>query len=529
MRGALSPGIRLANHYQIEKVIGGGGFGITYVGLDVRTMSQVCIKELFIHKQSIRHEDGSVMVTSDESDRSFFLDRFIREARSLATFQHFNVVRVEDFFEDLGTAYYVMEYVDGMTLAEHVKDCGVLEPGQLRHIFRQLMEAIGAIHDMGLLHRDIKPSNVMLEPGLRVKLIDFGAAKDPKIQAKSGHTVVITDGFAPLEQYSAEGNIGAHSDIYSLGATMLFALTGERPMPATSSQNRLLQAAELHPDLVALLEYFMGSQPEDRPISMASASAEFEQTMSVVLADAKDEKTSEPEAISEEVQESEENVEVEFAGTLSRMAGLARGVVLLMVGLIVLDVLAIYFSLISYDILTEWRDGFGFDSIRMGELEDAGLLVDLAYLLLQIPLIIVFLAWLLRLHRLAAAVQETGFSQNQVVWSWLVPILSWFRPFIIMKKCMLSLSSVENISRGLWMLRMWWVFWLLRSAGSSWVVQRSLAIDNEWASSGMRLDFLNEYFLYMFFEVSAAVFLILVTLKCTKLAQSQFASTSRVS
>jgi len=224
-----------------------------------------------------------------------------------------------------------------------------------------------------------------------------------------------------------------------------------------------------------------------------------------------------------------ENGQVEFAGTLSRMAGLARGVVLLMVGLIVLDVLAIYFSLISYDILTEWRDGFGFDSIRMGELEDAGLLVDLAYLLLQIPLIIVFLAWLLRLHRLAAAVQETGFSQNQVVWSWLVPILSWFRPFIIMKKCMLSLSSVENISRGLWMLRMWWVFWLLRSAGSSWVVQRSLAIDNEWASSGMRLDFLNEYFLYMFFEVSAAVFLILVTLKCTKLAQSQFASTSRVS
>ena len=282
MRGALQAGCRLAGKYQVDRVIGGGGFGLTYLGLDLRNMKQVCIKELFIHKHSLRNDDQSVIVADNDEDRTFFMDRFIREAQSLAGFRHPHVVQVEDLFELNGTAYYVMEFVEGMTLADHVKSNGPLQPGEFRHIFRQLLDAMDAIHARGLLHRDIKPSNIMLEPGLRVKLIDFGAAKDPKVQAKSGHTVVITDGFAPLEQYSAEGNIGQHSDIYSLGSSMFFALTGERPKPATSRDlDDLVDVPQA--SLRELINYFMQVEPEDRPSSIAAARAEFEQALATAL------------------------------------------------------------------------------------------------------------------------------------------------------------------------------------------------------------------------------------------------------
>ena len=507
MKGTLRPGYQLHGQYQIEKVIGGGGFGLTYLGLDLRTMQQVCIKELFIHKQSIRHENGSVSVASEEEDRLFFLERFIREASSLATFKHPHVVRVDNFFEAGGTSYYVMEFVEGMTLTDYVRNEGRLDLGQLRHIFRQLMDAVEAIHDQDLLHRDIKPSNVMLEPGLRVKLIDFGAAKDPKIQAKSGHTVVITDGFAPLEQYSAEGNIGPHSDIYSLGATMLFALTGNRPAPATSRQETLEHAGDLPTEIQTMLGYFMQAKFKDRPSSMASARAEFEQAVSAALLG---NKKDEP-AVSELKETDSLVTQLNPKKPREGLVFLGRGVAVFAFGLLIVDAFAFSLSLDTYDWILNWIDGGGVDADRAVELEIVGLRLDLIYGLISIPLALFFLRWFYRVYDLADSVVDVGYSRGQIVWSWMVPVLNWFRPYQILTRCLVPLFGSTELKSHLRSVRIWWCLWLMRLAGGGLIRLSASDFAMYGASAAERKGFQQFYWGYMVIEVaSVIVFVVMV-------------------
>lgn len=476
MKGALSPGAQLYGQYQVEKVIGGGGFGLTYLGLDLRSMQQVCIKELFIHKQSVRHDDGSVLVATEEEDRQFFMERFLREASSLATFQHPHVVRVENYFEAGGTAYYVMEYVEGMTLTEHVRRQGGLDLGELRHIFRQLMDAVEAIHGQDLLHRDIKPSNVMLEPGLRVKLIDFGAAKDPKIQAKSGHTVVITDGFAPLEQYSAEGDIGPHSDIYSLGATMLFALTGKRPTPATSRQETLEQAEDLAPEIRDMLAYFMQSKSKDRPTSMASARAEFEQALSAAMQRNENEVVAEPEEA--EGAELEESQAIQETSDSTQLAGLVRsmksagnvakfGLVLQVVawGLYWLSWAVVCFVLGLWELDIELTDIDIFDFQEAVHIMSFGLSV-LGFFIGGLG----FLRWFKRWHKVVHHCGMGRWPLGQEQWSWFVPVLNLFRPVQILRQtaqCCLDEASQVKVKT---IAGLWWALWLISHVSGGVVI-----------------------------------------------------------
>lgn len=514
MKGALSPGSRLLNQYQIEKVIGGGGFGLTYLGLDLRTMQQVCIKELFIHKQSIRHENGNVLVSADGEDRQFFMERFIREASSLATFQHQHVVRVENYFEAGGTAYYVMEYVEGMTLSEHVRSHGALSLGELRHIFRQLIEAVQAIHERDLLHRDIKPSNVMLEPGLRVKLIDFGAAKDPKIQAKSGHTVVITDGFAPLEQYSSEGNIGPHSDIYSLGATMLFALTGKRPAPATSRQESLAHTEDIAPEIRGMLVYFMQAKSNDRPGSMAAARAEFESALSATLAkvqrDSSDEQQKDSIEKEKRVELQEEatdepvstGIDADFVGSL---ISLGHGMAAFAAVLLVVDVFAVVLSLDTYNWLLSWMDGSVVDADRAVELEKAGLRLDLIYLLAMIPMVWFFLRWLYRVYDIANNTVAVEYARGMVFWSWVIPVLNWFRPYQIVKRCLGILLDSVVLKRTMVLVKVWWILWLLKIVGASLIKLSASELQRYGGTAAERKGFTEFYWGYMVVEIAATI------------------------
>lgn len=531
MRGALSPGSQLLGQYQIEKVIGGGGFGLTYLGLDLRTMQHVCIKELFIHKQSVRHEDGSVMVATEEEDRQFFMERFIREASSLATFQHSHVVRVDNYFEAGGTAYYVMEYVEGETLSEHVRSQGGLDLGQLRHIFRQLMDAVEAIHDQDLLHRDIKPSNVMLEPGLRVKLIDFGAAKDPKIQAKSGHTVVITDGFAPLEQYSAEGNIGPHSDIYSLGATMLFALTGKRPVPATSRQETLDQAEDVAPEIREMLAYFMQARLEDRPASMAAARAEFESALSAAMSN---EQKKEEEVLveSDEGAAGEKELENADAVTKDSLMPLSVGIAACASGLLIVDALAINLSLDTYDWILGWMKGSAAYADRAVELEKAGVRLDLIYALVSIPVALLFLRWLYRVYDKANAVAPVEYGRSQVFWSWVIPVLNWFRPYQIVKRCLGILLNPTALNRGMRMVRVWWTLWLLKGAGA-FLIRLSISDFQKYGGTALqRKEFQEFYWGYMVVEIACTMVFVLMVyrlslaMKDTRSPSMQLSGTS---
>lgn len=510
MRGALFPGSQLLGQYQIEKVIGGGGFGLTYLGLDLRTMQHVCIKELFIHKQSVRHEDGSVLVATEEEDRQFFMERFIREASSLATFQHPHVVRVDNYFEAGGTAYYVMEYVEGDTLSEHVRSQGGLDLGELRHIFRQLMDAVEAIHDQDLLHRDIKPSNVMLEPGLRVKLIDFGAAKDPKIQAKSGHTVVITDGFAPLEQYSAEGNIGPHSDIYSLGATMLFALTGKRPVPATSRQETLEHAKDVDKDIWEMLAYFMQAKSKDRPASMAAARAEFESALSAALSNAQKKEEEEVLVESDEGAEEEKELENGDAVTKDSFMSLSVGIAACAAGLLIVDALAINLSLDTYDWILDWMKGGVVDADRAVELEKAGVRLDLIYALVSIPVALLFLRWFYRVYDMANALVPVEYGRSQVFWSWVIPVLNWFRPYQIVMRCLGILLNPTALNRGRRIVRVWWTLWLLKGAGA-FLIRMSISDFQKYGGTALqRKGFQEFYWGYMAVEVVVTMVFVLM-------------------
>lgn len=517
MRGALFPGAQLLGQYQIEKVIGGGGFGLTYLGLDLRTMQHVCIKELFIHKQSVRHEDGSVLVATEEEDRQFFKERFIREASSLATFQHPHVVRVDNYFEAGGTAYYVMEYVEGNTLSEHVRNQGGLDLGELRHIFRQLMDAVEAIHDQDLLHRDIKPSNVMLEPGLRVKLIDFGAAKDPKIQAKSGHTVVITDGFAPLEQYSAEGNIGPHSDIYSLGATMLFALTGKRPVPATSRKETLEHAEDVASEIREMLAYFMQAKLEDRPASMAAARAEFESALSAALSNAqKKEKVEDVLVESEEGATEEKELENADAVSKDSLMSLSVGIAFCAAGLLIVDALAINLSLDTYDWILGWMEGGVVDADRAVELEKAGVRLDLIYALVSIPVALLFLRWLYRVYDMANALVPVEYGRSQVFWSWVIPVLNWFRPYQIVKRCLGVLLDPLALNRGMRMVWVWWVLWLLKGVGA-FLIRLSISDFQKYGGTALqRKGFQEFYWGYMVVEIVCTVVFVLMVYRISQ-------------
>jgi serine/threonine protein kinase len=230
----LAPGHQLYNRYSIQKVLGQGGFGITYLAYDQKLDQEVCIKELFVSGNSTRGVNMTVQ-SQGNADFSFsdFVDRFLQEARQLARFQHPNIVRVIDIFKENDTAYTVMEFVNGETLKERVQRTGAMEEKEAMLLINQLLDAVEAVHAKGMLHRDIKPDNVLINPEGQVVLIDFGSAREFGEGKTTHQTAMITPGYAPPEQYSERAKRGPFTDIYALGATMYYLLTGEKPVAST--------------------------------------------------------------------------------------------------------------------------------------------------------------------------------------------------------------------------------------------------------------------------------------------------------
>jgi serine/threonine protein kinase len=218
--------------YSVGKVLGQGGFGITYMGADTVLSRPVAIKELF--PEGCQRNGTTVQPTRiTPSDFSSMKQKFLDEARLLASLNHPGIVKVYDFFEENNTAYMVMEYLRGKSLAKLVEERGgALSEQEAVGYILKVCEALDVVHKAGYLHRDIKPENIIVCGDGRVVLIDFGAAR-AYMAGKTGRmTVILTPGFAPLEQYAEQAKRGAYTDIYALGATLYYLLTGQVPVSA---------------------------------------------------------------------------------------------------------------------------------------------------------------------------------------------------------------------------------------------------------------------------------------------------------
>ncbi|MDE2999385.1 MAG: bifunctional serine/threonine-protein kinase/formylglycine-generating enzyme family protein [Gemmatimonadota bacterium] len=232
---ALPQGYRL-QEYELVEVLGTGGFGITYLGFDHNLDKNVAVKEFLPDDIATRTQDNSVGPKASYYRDNFKwgLERFLDEARTLARFDHRNIVKVHRFFEAHGTAYIVMEYAEGMTLAEFLQQEQTLKEAELKEILYPILSGLAVVHGADFLHRDIKPGNIVLrEEDRSPVLLDFGAARQA-IGAKSRSvTSIITPGYAPIEQYSKRGHQGPWTDIYALGAVCYHALSGQIPYDAT--------------------------------------------------------------------------------------------------------------------------------------------------------------------------------------------------------------------------------------------------------------------------------------------------------
>ena len=204
----LPPGSILLGRYLIGRVLGEGGFGITYIGFDLRLELKVAVKEYFPSNWVTRSAEQSLAVTRYTGASGSYehgLERFLREARTMAkVVKQREIVSVRDFFEANDTAYIVMEYVDGTTFKELVAQRGGrIEPKELFSLVEPLFPALAAVHAAGLIHRDISPDNLMLE-GSCVRLLDFGCAREATLGSET-MTITLKHGFAPIEQYQHKG------------------------------------------------------------------------------------------------------------------------------------------------------------------------------------------------------------------------------------------------------------------------------------------------------------------------------------
>ena len=233
----LRKGTRLIGRYTIEGVLGQGGFGITYLGIDELHEKKVAIKEFFpqgIVTRNIEYEDTVTVTFVGEKDNyEKGKERFLKEARTMAKFsKDEGIVKALDFFEINNTAYIVMEYLEGVTLKQYLRENQRIAPEDLIELLVPLIESLDEIHSQGMIHRDISPDNIMVLPDGRIKLMDFGAARDYTEFGEKSLSIVLKPGYAPPEQYQTHGIQGPWTDIYALCATMYKCITGENPPDA---------------------------------------------------------------------------------------------------------------------------------------------------------------------------------------------------------------------------------------------------------------------------------------------------------
>ena len=259
---ALRSGFML-EEYQIERVLGSGGFGITYYAWDRHLDKAVAIKEYLPNEFAVRYEDTTVAPksSSDAETYEWGLTRFLEEARILAGFDHPNINRVYRRLEAHGTAYMVLEYLPGESLSARLKRTGRLSPEEVWRLFNELLSGLSEVHRQDYVHRDIKPGNIMFREDGGAVLLDFGAARQAVGQRSKSITSILTPGYAPLEQYDQKAaDVGPWSDFYALGVVAYRCVTGvgEGELLDAVARARLASRGEREKDMRPVVELAKG-------------------------------------------------------------------------------------------------------------------------------------------------------------------------------------------------------------------------------------------------------------------------------
>lgn len=286
----LKPRTILHDQYLIGRALGDGGFGITYLSYDMGLESRLAIKEYMPNGVAGRSGGESRVIPYTEQTKQEFewgLDRFLEEARVLKKFSnHPGIVAVDTVFKDNGTAYLVMEFLDGVTFEEFLaRRGGRITFETAMRVALPAMDALAAVHAEGILHRDISPDNIYLTRAGKVKLIDFGAARNALGQKSRNLSIILKEGYAPEEQYRASGIQGPWTDVYAMAATLYHAVTGRIPQPALDRQahDNLQWPSQLQiqiePRIEAALMKALSIKASDRFQSMEDFKAALTGTM----------------------------------------------------------------------------------------------------------------------------------------------------------------------------------------------------------------------------------------------------------
>lgn len=271
--GLLIPGTNLLGKYIIGRVLGRGGFGATYLAYSSERNEVVAIKEYYptgIANRAKGEEKISIVSADKRKVFEKGANRFFDEAKTMSRFNtNKNVVSVYEFFYANDTVYYSMEYLEGIDLKGYIrKKGGKLNESEAITIMRGICDALVAVHSTQTLHRDISPDNIFICTNGDVKLIDFGAAKQVIGDAQQVYSVVVKQGFAPAEQYKSNGKQGVWTDIYAVGASMYYAVTGKIP---TDAMNRVENpnitfdsSLNLSPQFMNIIKKCLQSKIEDR-------------------------------------------------------------------------------------------------------------------------------------------------------------------------------------------------------------------------------------------------------------------------
>ena len=285
----LPHGTILAGHYRVGRVLGRpGGFGITYLGWDVNLQQRVAIKEYLPREIAARQPNSlevNVHTADDKRGFEFGKEQFLREARIVAKLDHPNIVRVRNFFNANATAYLVMDYYEGMSLGDYLSSVrNKLEPELAVPLVKPILEGLQYVHERGLVHRDLKPHNIYLAAIGRPIVLDFGAARQAAGDRVQSLSVVLTEGYAPLEQYQRRAVQGPWTDVYGVAATLYRMITGAAPPIALDRIGRDPVEdggwSAVPPTLVPALRMALAVRPSDRYQSATEFLAALERFLS---------------------------------------------------------------------------------------------------------------------------------------------------------------------------------------------------------------------------------------------------------